>query len=110
MTAIFDCNEKLKGTKVGDIVIRTMDELDSYYAKNRVDMAVLTIPAEHAQEVANRLVKLGVKAIWNFAQLDLEVPDDVVVQNVHLSDSLMRLSLNMLQKENKVNIGNGKRN
>jgi redox-sensing transcriptional repressor len=110
MTAIFDCNEKLKGTKVGDIVIRTMDELDSYYAKNRVDMAVLTIPAEHAQEVADRLVKLGVKAIWNFAQLDLEVPDDVVVQNVHLSDSLMRLSLNMLQKENKVNTGNGKRN
>lgn len=108
ITAVFDNNEKLKGTMINDIPIRTMDELDDYYAKNRVDMAVLTIPAEHAQEVADRLVKLGIKAIWNFAQVDLEVPDDVVVQNVHLADSVMRLSLNMIQREKQVNIENGK--
>ena len=110
MTAIFDSNEKLKGAMVNDIPIRTMDELDDYYAKNRVDMAVLTIPSEHAQEVADRLIKLGIKAIWNFAQIDLEVPDDVVVQNVHLADSVMRLSLNMIQREKQVNLENGKRN
>lgn len=110
ITAIFDQNEKLKGTKVNGIAIRTMDELEAYYAKNRVDMAVLTIPSEHAQEVADRLVKLGIKAIWNFAQLDLDVPEDVSVQNVHLSDSVMRLSLNMIQKEKQVKSANGKRN
>ncbi len=98
VTAMFDIDKKLSGTKINDIEIRSMDELEGFIKKNRVDIAAITVPAEAAQELADRLVSLGVKALWNFAQLDLEVDSDVIVQNVLLSDSLMRLSLNMTRK------------
>ena len=68
-------------------------------------IAALTIPKTKAPEIADRLVKAGIKAIWNFAHTDLQVPDDVVVENVHLSESLMRLSYRVCsiqdQKEEK---------
>ena len=64
-------------------------------------IAVLTIPKQVAQEVADRLVACGVKAIWNFAHLDLKLPSDVVVENVHLSESLMQLSYRIAAKEDK---------
>ena len=57
-----------------------------------MQIAALTIPKSKAAEIAERLVNAGIKAIWNFAHTDLNVPEDVVVENVHLSDSLMRLS------------------
>jgi len=65
---------------------------------------VLTIPKASAVEVAERLVQNGIKAIWNFAHVDLNVPKGVLVENVHLSDSLMKLSynLNHFQKESNV--------
>ena len=58
---------------------------------------VLTIPKNSAEEVADRLVSVGIKAIWNFAHIDLDTPDDVIVENVHLSESLMTLSYNLSQ-------------
>ena len=70
-----------------------MDELPEFVKHQRVDIAVLTLPKEKAEQAAEQLVKLGIRAIWNFAHLDLELPDDVVVENVHLSDSLMQLLL-----------------
>jgi len=60
-----------------------------------VEIATLTLPKNNAAEVADLLVKNGIKAIWNFAHLDLNVPKDVIVENVHLSESLMRLSYNL---------------
>lgn len=65
----------------------------------RVDIAVLTLPKEKAEQAAEKLVELGIHAIWNFAHLDLELPDDVVVENVHLSDSLMQLSYNIVRRQ-----------
>ena len=62
---------------------------------NNIDIAVLTIPKEKAIEVANMLVDNGVRAIWNFAHTDLNLPDNIVVENVHLSESLMQLSYNI---------------
>ena len=62
---------------------------------NEIDIAVLTIPKTSAVAVADILVRCNIKAIWNFAHVDLDVPDDVVVENVHLSESLMRLSYNL---------------
>ena len=56
---------------------------------------MLTIPKTKAIEVADMLVESGIKAIWNFAHTDLELPEDVIVENVHLSESLMRLSYNV---------------
>jgi len=99
VTGIFDVNPALKGKKVNDISIMLMDELSDFVKKNRVDIAALTIPKEHAQEVVTELEELGVKAFWNFAQVDLKAGNDVCIQNVHLADSLMRLSLNMLRKQ-----------
>ena len=62
-----------------------------------MDIAVLTLPKEKAEQAADTLVGLGIHAIWNFAHLDLDLPDDVVVENVHLSDSLMQLSYNIVK-------------
>ena len=78
--------------------IYMMDELDSYCRKNQVDIATLTLPKEKAEETAQHLVELGIHAIWNFAHVDLDLSDkQVVVENVHLSDSLMQLSYNIVK-------------
>ena len=74
------------------IEIRGVEELEKFIVDNEVQIAALTIPKTKAPEIAQRLVNAGVKAIWNFAHIDLVVPEDVVVENVHLSESLMRLS------------------
>ena len=89
---MFDINPRLIGLVVRGIEIRSLDELEKFIVQNDVQIAALTIPKTRAAEVADRLVAAGIKAIWNFAHTDLVVPDDVVVENVHLSESLMRLS------------------
>lgn len=92
---LFDVNPALKGIFVRGIRVRMMEELEGFVKRERVDIAALTMPKEKADEVANMLVNLGISAIWNFAHLDLELPEHVVVENVHLSDSLMQLSYNI---------------
>ena len=92
---LFDVNPALKGISVRGIKVRMLDELEQFLKENQVDIATLTLPKEKADEVANKLVGLGINAIWNFAHLDLELPGHVVVENVHLSDSLMQLSYNI---------------
>ena len=81
------CNENVRGFK-----IHSMDEMESFIKENDIDIAVLTIPKTGAVDTSQKLVQYGIKAIWNFAHVDLYVPSDVVVENVHLSDSLMKLS------------------
>ena len=89
---MFDINPRLIGLVVRGIEIRGVEELEKFIVDNEVQIAALTIPKTKAPEIAQRLVNAGVKAIWNFAHIDLVVPEDVVVENVHLSESLMRLS------------------
>ena len=88
-------NPVLKGISIRGNEILMMDELPQYLKDNDVQIATLTLPKNNAEETANLLVENGIKAIWNFAHLDLEVPEDVIVENVHLSESLMRLSYNL---------------
>lgn len=95
---IFDHDPKLVGRKIRDVSVSPMDELEDFIRSNDIDIAVLTIPKSSAVEVAEILVKCGIKAIWNFAHVDLAVPEDVVVENVHLSESLMRLSYNLVRR------------
>ena len=76
-------------------------ELRAISRETGTQIAVLTIPKNSAQEVADRLVNCGIRAIWNFAHLDLKVPEDVVVENVHLSESLMQLSYRISEKRDK---------
>ncbi|MCC8127629.1 MAG: redox-sensing transcriptional repressor Rex [Clostridiales bacterium] len=89
---MFDINPRLIGLVVRGIEIRGVEDLETFIRENEVQMAALTIPKNKAPEIADRLVNAGIKGIWNFAHVDLQVPDDVVVENVHLSESLMRLS------------------
>lgn len=93
-SGIFDKNPALVGKEVRGIKVQSMDEIEKFLKENEVDIAVLTIPKTSAVEVAEQLVKNGIKAIWNFAHVDLNVPEGIQVENVHLSDSLMKLSYN----------------
>lgn len=95
LKGIFDVNPRLQGVSIRGVPIRMMDDLKTFVQNNEIDNAVLTIPKEKAIEVANMLVENGVRAIWNFAHTDLNLPDNVVVENVHLSESLMQLSYNI---------------
>lgn len=95
VVGIFDINPVLKGISIRGNEIRMMDELPEFLKENDVQIATLTLPKAYAEETANLLVENGIKAIWNFAHLDLAVPEDVIVENVHLSESLMRLSYNL---------------
>lgn len=92
ITGIFDINPALIGKTVRNIPIQPMENMKGFIKENNVDIAVLTIPKTGAVKVAEQLVEYGIRGIWNFAHVDLEVPENVLVENVHLSDSLMKLS------------------
>lgn len=98
---IFDINPRLQGLTVRGIEIRMVDELPEFIKEHNIQIATLTLPRNHAIEMADLLVKNGVKAIWNFAHTDLHLPDDVIVENVHLSESLMQLSYNISRHESE---------
>lgn len=102
---MFDKNPELVGRDVRGVKVMSMEELDSFVRENDIDIAVLTIPKIGAEEVAEQLVKNGIKAIWNFAHVDLNVPEGIQVENVHLSDSLMKLSYNLGRYENERDAG-----
>ena len=99
-SGIFDINPDVVGKEVRGIKVRAMDEMDDFIKANNIDIAVLTLPKTGAVEVAERLAKDGIKATWNFAHVDLHPPADIQVENVHLSDSLMKLSYNLNRNNN----------
>lgn len=96
---IFDINPDLIGKKIRNIPICPIEQLQEFIQKENIEIAALTLPKSAAAETADILVSCGIKAIWNFAHTDLNVPKDVVVENVHLFDSLMRLSYNLSSYE-----------
>ncbi len=98
-TGIFDTNPEVIGKKIKDLKVLPMNELETFISDNDIDIAVLTIPKTSAAEVALRLAGTDIKGIWNFAHVDLNVPDRIMVENVHLSDSLMKLSYNINRHE-----------
>jgi redox-sensing transcriptional repressor len=102
ITGIFDVNPKLKGQSIRGVPVLNMSELQEFAKENRIDIAALTVPKDAAVEVADELVKMGIRAFWNFAHVDLQVPDDVIVESVHLSESLMRISYNLSRNKEEV--------
>lgn len=92
---IFDNNPDLYGKKIRNMKVKPMEEMDAFVRENGIDIAVLTIPKTSAVPVAERLVRNGIRGIWNFAHVDLNVPKEVQVENVHLSDSVMKLAYNI---------------
>lgn len=99
LKSLFDVNPRLEGVTIRGIPVRMVDELKDFLKNNDIEIAALTLPKSKAIEVADILVDNGVKGIWNFAHTDLSLPKDVVVENVHLSDTLMKLSYNLCQQD-----------
>ena len=97
--AMFDVSPALVGIDVHGTLVQPMDKLEAWLSAHQVDIAVLSVPASYAQETADLLVRGGVRGIWNFAPVDLVLPEGVAVNNVHLSDSLHILSYRMNEKE-----------
>mgnify|MGYP000905088699 FL=1 len=95
LRAVFDVKPELIGTEVAGLKVLPMEELERVIEESGPRLAALCVPKDAALPVAERLVSLGIKGIWNFAPVDLELPEQVVVENVHLSESLMRLSYRM---------------
>ncbi|MEI6602233.1 MAG: redox-sensing transcriptional repressor Rex [Clostridia bacterium] len=106
IVGIFDISSDLIGTKAkedGDAdwsVIRNIDTIEEFVKKNKVDIAMLTVPYQFTSAVAEKVVALGIKALWNFSAMDLKLPGDVVIENVHLSDSLMVLGFRLHNLQN----------
>ncbi len=99
VVGLFDADPGKSGQSLAGLAIQNIDEMKDFVRDNKVDIAVLSLPKEAAISVANELIELGVRAFWNFAHIDLEVPEGVVVENVHLSESLMHLSYRMTEAE-----------
>ena len=97
LVGIFDVNPVLEGIAVRGIEIQMISDLPFFLKENNVEIAILTLPKNKAIDMADILIENGIKAIWNFAHVDLDTPDGVIVENVHLSESLMTLSYNLRQ-------------
>lgn len=93
LIGIFDADEKLVGTSVAGLAIRSPLELQSFCAAEKPRLAILCIPKTSTQDIADQLVKLGIKAFWNYSHYDLSIEhENIVVENVHLGDSLLTLT------------------
>ena len=96
---VFDNNPDICGMKIRDIEVQPMEKMEAFVRENNIDIAVLTVPKHSAAMIAEQLAGCGIKAIWNFAHTDLNVPKNIQVENVHLLDSLMKLSYNLASHE-----------
>ena len=100
LIGLFDDNPALVGDTRADMTIRSTDELEEFCRKEKPEMAILCIPKEAAPRLVDKLVACGVKGFWNFSHYDIAYDyPDVIVENVHMGDSLMTLSYHMVQKE-----------
>ena len=92
LIAAFDIHPDVIGSTTNGVTVRSMDELLDFLASNKVDVAVLTVPKEAAAPVAHLLTDHGIRAIWNFTNVELTEPNSTtIVENVHFSDSLLSL-------------------
>jgi redox-sensing transcriptional repressor len=103
IVGIFDIDPKLIGQKIKGVPISHMDEMDEFIKKNGIDIAILTVPYEQTASIADRIARLGVKGLWNFSPMDLRLPYDVIIENVHLSDSIMVLGYKINKKKDADN-------
>ena len=103
LAAAFDVNEKTIGTTIAGTPVYHEDQLESFIREHHVDVGLLTVPRAVAQVTAEKLVNAGVKGIWNFTNQELSLPghEDVIVESVHFSESLLALSYMISQKEDE---------
>jgi len=92
LKAIFDINPSLRGQIISGVKIHHTDEMEPFIQQNHIDIAILAIPKENANEVGHTLSKAGVKGILNFAPLDLKTLGSIPVENIHIIDKMLALS------------------
>lgn len=92
VVSIFDRNPRVIGLQIRGIEIRDVETMEDYIRDNNIEIGIITVPKESAQQVADTYVRAGVKGIWNFAPTDLNIPEDIVVEDVRLNESLFILS------------------
>lgn len=97
LTAIFDKNPKLIDLVINDIEIQSINNLEKFMENNKVDVAALTVPGAAAQKITDRLAAAGIKAIWDFTEVPLKVPDDVLLEEQLINEGLCKLSVKMNQ-------------
>ena len=85
--ALFDANPRMIGLKIRELEILDSDVIEDYIKEHEIDIAIVCIPKNGAQELINRIVGAGIKGIWNFAPIDPEVPKGIIVENVNLTES-----------------------
>ncbi len=101
----FDVNPDIIGKELGELKVRNIDEISTFCAENKPVAAILCVPMTSAEKLVNTLIECGIKAFWNFTHYDLKVTHKgVVVENVHLGDSLTTLSYGLNNLENSKNI------
>ena len=97
--AMFDVKPELFGEKICSLPVYPISSLADFCNNNKVDIGVLTVPKEAAKDIVDVLAECGVRGIWNFANMELKAPSDsVIVENIHLGDSLMKLCYELKTK------------
>lgn len=102
--AIFDNKPDVIGTEINGLIVQPVHLLTTFIQEHEIKIAMLTLPATSVKELIDDIVEAGVKGIWNFSYLDVEVPSNVALVNVHLSDSLMTLAYKLNEIEHFGNI------
>ena len=101
LIGIFDSSPEVIGTEVSDFTVMDYADIKEFIDENHPKMAILTVPKEAMKAVAEDLISMGIKAFMNFSYTELAETEGIIVENVHLSDSLMRLSYKISECENK---------
>lgn len=96
---MFDNNPRKIGDTVKDVIVKPIDEVESFIKENDIEIGILCTPKEGTQKIAEILVKCGIKGIWNFAPVDLKLDSNVIIENVHLSESLFTISYLLKEQE-----------
>ena len=100
-SGVFDNAPRVIGEKVGRMTVQPMENLARFIPKKNIRIGIITTPANHAQAVTDQLIEWGIKAIWNFAPVRLDVPQDIFVQDENLAESFSFISHFMKQFEKK---------
>ena len=102
LDAVFDNNPEIFGMPIGSTTVRNVAELSDYCSREKPECAFLCLPYESAEPIAEILYNNGVRSFWNFSHFDLTLKyDDVIMENVHLTDSLMTLCYRMSENNSK---------
>ncbi len=99
LVGLFDVNPRLVGMSIRGIEVKDIDQMEQFVKENKIDIAILTVPKTRVKGIAESLASWGIKGLWNFSPVDLFLPNNVQVENVHLSHSLMTLAYTINEGE-----------